>query len=168
MDEQGQCQRGKGWWRRRVRQDPWTGSRFLQGLMSWKRGHGGEMEQRWSTVEHCTHECRSLPQVFLKHGADVPRWAEGGEASAETFVVNGSCVDGEESHQQNQIPSSKHHPPDLEQKQDFISVQGQSPLHYTTGANILKTSLNAWLKLNYCFRPYFTNQLIIKSFIYYN
>lgn len=55
----------------------------------------------------------SLPFVGLEHRADVPRRVEGAEASAEALVVNGPRVDGEQSHEQNQIPSSKHHPPDL-------------------------------------------------------
>lgn len=57
-----------------------------------------------------------LPYVFFKHWADVPGRAEGGEAFAEALVVNGSRVDGEQSHQQNQIPSTEHHPPDLTHK----------------------------------------------------
>lgn len=55
----------------------------------------------------------SLPYVLLEHGANVPRRAEGTEASAEALVVNGPRVDGEQSHEQDQVPSSKHHPPDL-------------------------------------------------------
>lgn len=39
-----------------------------------------------------------LPYVFFKHWADVPGRAEGGEPFAEALVVNGSRVDGEQSH----------------------------------------------------------------------
>lgn len=55
----------------------------------------------------------SLPSILLKHGADMPPRVESSEASAETLVVNGTGVDGEQPHQQNQIPSSKHHSPNL-------------------------------------------------------
>lgn len=52
----------------------------------------------------------------------MPGRAEGGEPFAEALVVNGSRVDGEQSHQQNQIPSTEHHPPDL--------TQGHVLVHY--------------------------------------
>lgn len=58
-------------------------------------------------------ETFSLPCVLLEHRADVPCRAESTQASAEALVVNGPRVNREQSHQQNQIPSSKHHPPDL-------------------------------------------------------
>lgn len=56
---------------------------------------------------------RSLPHVVVEHGLYVPRRAESAEAFAETFVVDGPSVDRKEPHQQNQIPSPKHHPPNL-------------------------------------------------------
>lgn len=58
-----------------------------------------------------------LPYVFFKHWADVPGGAEGNEGFAEALVVNGSGVDGEQTHEQNQIPSSKHHLPDLSDRE---------------------------------------------------
>lgn len=54
-----------------------------------------------------------LPLSVLKHGSYMPAGAEGAESSAETLVVDGPGVDREQSHQQDQIASSKHHPPDL-------------------------------------------------------
>lgn len=55
----------------------------------------------------------SLPHVVVEHGLYVPPGAESAEAFAKTLVVDGSSVDRKEPHQQNQIPSPKHHPPDL-------------------------------------------------------
>lgn len=46
-------------------------------------------------------------------GANVPGGGEDSEASAEALVVDGASVDGEESHQQDEVASSKHHAPDL-------------------------------------------------------
>lgn len=71
----------------------------------------------------------SPPDVLVKHWADVPPRAESFHASAETLVVNGSRVDGEEAHQQNQITSSKHHPPDLETETRFTYSQNLGMPH---------------------------------------
>lgn len=49
----------------------------------------------------------------------MPRRVEDVEASAEALVVNGPRVDGEQSHEQDQIPSSKHHLPDLKHTDGF-------------------------------------------------
>lgn len=73
----------------------------------------------------------SLPYVLLKHRLDSPRRAEGVEASAEALVVNGPRVDGKQTHQQNQISSSKHHLPDLK-RTDLLVIslfQGQDMFH---------------------------------------
>lgn len=47
----------------------------------------------------------------------MPRGGEDSEASAETLVVDGTGIDGEKSHQQDEIASSKHHTPDLIKKE---------------------------------------------------
>lgn len=46
-------------------------------------------------------------------GANVPGGGENSKASAEALVVDGTGVNGEKSHQQDEIASSKHHAPDL-------------------------------------------------------
>ena len=43
----------------------------------------------------------------------MPGRGEGAQAFAEALVVDGAGVDGEEAHEENQIPPAKHHPPDL-------------------------------------------------------
>lgn len=77
----------------------------------------------------------SLPYVLLEHRADVPRRVEDVEASAEALVVNGPRVDGEQSHQQDQIPPSKHHPPDLKHTDGF---------HFTASPNGSQTRLSSF------------------------
>ena len=44
----------------------------------------------------------------------MPPRAEGADAAAEALVVDGPRVDGEQPHQQDQVPAPKHHPEDLE------------------------------------------------------
>lgn len=66
-------------------------------------------KKRWDGLK----EPHSLPHVGIEHGLYVPPRAESTEAFAKTLIVDCPSVDREETHQQNQIPAPKHHPPDL-------------------------------------------------------
>lgn len=100
-------------------------------------------KKRWDGLK----EPHSLPHIVIEHGLYVPPRAESTEAFAKTLIVDGPSVDREETHQQNQIPSPKHHPPDLKHTH-FSSISFQ--LHFLLLFTQLITQFkSAQISLNY-------------------
>lgn len=71
------------------------------------------------TIFICMRACQDVrPVVVVRMGANMPGGGEDSEASAEALIVDGTSVDGEKPHQQDEIASSKHHTPDLNTKKE--------------------------------------------------
>jgi len=56
------------------------------------------------------------PVIVLNHGFEVPARGKRTESLTEALIINSTSVDGEQTHQKDQIPPTKHHAPNLKEK----------------------------------------------------